>query len=52
MTISRPEDAGSPDPGEGSTAEEGLTAPGRAMIFGTGLIGGSVGMALRERGWR
>ena len=26
--------------------------PGRAMIFGTGLIGGSVGMALRDRGWR
>jgi prephenate dehydrogenase len=26
--------------------------PGRAMIFGTGLIGGSVGMALRERGWQ
>ncbi len=25
---------------------------GRAMIFGTGLIGGSVGMALRDRGWR
>ncbi|MGO8872039.1 MAG: prephenate dehydrogenase/arogenate dehydrogenase family protein [Acidimicrobiales bacterium] len=23
----------------------------RAMIFGTGLIGGSVGMALRSRGW-
>ncbi len=22
------------------------------MVFGTGLIGGSVGMALRERGWR
>ncbi len=26
-------------------------AAGRAMIFGTGLIGGSVGMALRQRGW-
>ena len=25
--------------------------PGRAMIFGTGLIGGSVGMALRDQGW-
>ena len=22
------------------------------MIFGTGLIGGSVGMALRDRGWQ
>jgi prephenate dehydrogenase len=29
----------------------GMTSPGRAMIFGTGLIGGSVGMALRARGW-
>ncbi len=28
----------------------GPPAP-RAMIVGTGLIGGSVGMALRERGW-
>jgi prephenate dehydrogenase len=26
--------------------------PGRAMIFGTGLIGGSVGMALRKHGWQ
>ncbi len=25
---------------------------GRAMIFGTGLIGGSVGAALAQRGWR
>jgi prephenate dehydrogenase len=25
--------------------------PARAMIFGTGLIGGSVGLALRQRGW-
>ncbi len=30
----------------------GTVVPGRAMVFGTGLIGGSVGMALRERGWR
>ena len=28
-----------------------MRTPGRAMIYGTGLIGGSVGMALRERGW-
>jgi prephenate dehydrogenase len=28
-----------------------VTAPGRAVIVGTGLIGGSVGMALRARGW-
>lgn len=27
------------------------TPAGRAMIYGTGLIGGSVGMALRDRGW-
>lgn len=26
-------------------------APRRAAVIGTGLIGGSVGMALRERGW-
>lgn len=25
--------------------------PGRAVVIGTGLIGGSVGMALRQRGW-
>jgi len=25
--------------------------PGRAMVIGTGLIGGSVGMALRAHGW-
>ena len=24
----------------------------RAAIVGTGLIGGSIGLALRERGWR
>ena len=29
-----------------------IPLPGRAMIFGTGLIGGSIGMALRNRGWR
>ena len=26
--------------------------PGRAAIVGTGLIGGSIGLALRSRGWR
>ena len=26
-------------------------APGRAVVVGTGLIGGSVGMALRAQGW-
>lgn len=34
------------DPG---TARTG--GPGRAMVVGTGLIGGSVGMALRSKGW-
>jgi len=37
-----------------SPTEEGATrvdGPGRAMIIGTGLIGGSVGMALRAQGW-
>ncbi len=43
------------DPGGGGAAEPvgggRLRTPGRAMIFGTGLIGGSVGMALRNQGW-
>ncbi len=30
---------------------EGRAAPPRAAIVGTGLIGGSIGMALRARGW-
>ena len=37
-----------------SPTEEGAPrggGPGRAMVIGTGLIGGSVGMALRSRGW-
>ena len=38
-----------------ATSAAGIPGPGasagRAMIFGTGLIGGSVGMALRQRGW-
>jgi hypothetical protein len=40
-------------PGTGLTRVVGerATIPGRAMIFGTGLIGGSVGMALRNQGW-
>ncbi len=29
----------------------GGRVPGRATVIGTGLIGGSVGMALRARGW-
>jgi prephenate dehydrogenase len=28
-----------------------MTSPGRAQVVGTGLIGGSIGLALRERGW-
>jgi prephenate dehydrogenase len=28
-----------------------MTSPGRAQVVGTGLIGGSIGFALRERGW-
>ena len=44
-------------PTEGPDSEPGpAEGPGpritpRAMIFGTGLIGGSVGLALRGRGW-
>lgn len=37
-----------------SPTEESATragGPGRAMVIGTGLIGGSVGMALRANGW-
>jgi prephenate dehydrogenase len=29
-----------------------VTVAGRAVVVGTGLIGGSLGMALRSRGWR
>lgn len=50
MTTSRTEDGGSPLLVASATGER-LTRAGRAMIFGTGLIGGSVGMALRNRGW-
>lgn len=28
-----------------------MTTPPRAAVLGTGLIGGSIGLALRERGW-
>jgi prephenate dehydrogenase len=28
-----------------------MTSPNRAAVVGTGLIGGSIGMALRSRGW-
>ena len=33
-------------------AAEPGSEPGRALVIGTGLIGGSVGLALRKRGWR
>ena len=36
-------------PAEAPAARPG--GPGRAMVIGTGLIGGSVGMALRAQGW-
>src|SRR3954470_19491120 len=28
-----------------------MTSPGRALVVGTGLIGGSIGLALRGLGW-
>lgn len=38
--------------GEGAERVTGRTVvPGRANLIGAGLIGGSLGMALRERGW-
>ncbi len=52
MTTSPTEDSAF-EPSEPAPATgERMRLPGRAMIFGTGLIGGSVGMALRERGWQ
>ncbi|HZM54534.1 MAG TPA: prephenate dehydrogenase/arogenate dehydrogenase family protein [Acidimicrobiales bacterium] len=48
----------SPTEGDGSERSEAESVDGarsaptaRAMIFGTGLIGGSMGLALRQRGW-
>jgi prephenate dehydrogenase len=37
--------------GDAPFGSERPADPWRAMVFGTGLIGGSVGMALRSRGW-
>jgi len=51
VTTSPTEGAGSQRPGTIRVAGERAASPGRAMIFGTGLIGGSVGMALRDQGW-
>jgi len=38
------------DPGEAAFDGQDA-APGRALVIGTGLIGGSLGMALRRSGW-
>ena len=45
--------AGSPPPASRTPATAGGAGPAadRALVVGTGLIGGSVGMALRQRGW-
>ncbi len=40
----------SSDDGNGRVTGRAVV-PGRANVIGAGLIGGSVGMALRERGW-
>ncbi len=50
MTTSPTEGPGADGPAERAGAR--ARVPGRAMIFGTGLIGGSVGLALRARGWQ
>jgi len=34
-----------------SPADSAAPAPARAAVIGTGLIGGSIGLALRARGW-
>ena len=52
MTTSPTEVAGSPSTDRPAAEGDQVAAPGRAMIYGTGLIGGSVGMALIERGWQ
>jgi prephenate dehydrogenase len=39
------------EPGAHGPTDGRTGAPQRAMIFGTGLIGGSVGAGLRQRGW-
>ncbi len=51
MTTSPSKAPSSPAPGAAVATGRGLAPAGRAMLFGTGLIGGSVGMALRARGW-
>jgi prephenate dehydrogenase len=34
-----------------SPADRAAVTPGRAQVIGTGLIGGSIGLALRAQGW-
>ena len=51
MTTSPTEVGTGPSPQRATPGNGPDTAPGRAMIFGTGLIGGSLGLALREKGW-
>jgi prephenate dehydrogenase len=50
VTIFPTDPAGFDDP-VGNRPSGGPRGPHRAMIFGTGLIGGSVGAGLRQRGW-
>jgi prephenate dehydrogenase len=52
VTISPTDDIGAGRPESAPAGGERMRLPGRAMIFGTGLMGASIGMALRERGWR
>ncbi|MBF6556645.1 MAG: prephenate dehydrogenase/arogenate dehydrogenase family protein [Acidimicrobiales bacterium] len=52
MTISPTDDTGAGRPESATPEGERMRLPGRAMIFGTGLMGASIGMALRERGWQ
>lgn len=49
MTTSPTEAAGAP--GSASGGETGEAGPRRALVVGTGLIGASVGLALRQAGW-
>jgi prephenate dehydrogenase len=52
VTISPTDDTGAGRPKSAPAVGERMRLPGRAMIFGTGLMGASIGMALRERGWQ
>ena len=48
MTTSPTEGAGAERAGAGPVAGARSSPAARAMIFGTGLIGGSMGLALRH----